>query len=340
MTVYVIGAGASKHAGYPLAYSIGKDLLAWMKSCNASIFEYPLVAEQIREIFGQLEDVDDFFEHVTQLVKKHQSGTVEQRMLKAIAANQRYAAIEAIRDWFLEIRGCGQDDAYADFAAKIIQPGDCILTFNYDVSLDRRLNEFGKWHIGNGYGFTVAGFPANSPTKLFKLHGSTNWLALMDGLPRGGAALVSCVFASPRPAIGTRELEFLGYPNSQDEIFVGNQPALPLMIVGRSKDFSFDTSMGLEYVQFWEGLWQQAKVALTNAARVVICGYSLPATDKAACNLLMNFPRKDAEILVLSGKGRTEEIVSLYKQKDFKNVRPANEIHFEDWVSEFSTAMT
>jgi len=313
-----------------------KDLLVWMKSQTTSILEYPVIAEQIEETFPEVEDVDGLFERMAEIVQNHENGTEEQRITRSLIANgQRPAAGEAIREWFLEIRRDERRGAYADFAEDIVQPGDCVLTFNYDVSLDRRLKEAGKWHVGDGYGFTVEGLAANSPTRLLKLHGSTNWLALMDGLPRRGAAQVLSVFASPRPAIGTRELDFLGYAGHRDPIFPDQCAALPAMIIGRNKRFAFDTSFGPEWEEFWRGLWEQAKIALARAERIVICGYSVPQVDEAAWNLLLNVPQKNAVIEILSGARRTDEIVGEYTRRGFTNVRVAGQLHFENWVSQF-----
>jgi hypothetical protein len=313
---------------------MGADLLAWMRSQADSRSNYPLVAEQIEEAFPQFEDLDDLFEQMEELINQYENGTDEQRMTRTIVANvQRPAAREAIREWFLAIRRDERHRAYADFSKDIVQPGDCLLTFNYDVSLDRRLKEAGKWHVGDGYGFTIEGLPGGSPTRLLKLHGSTNWLALMDGLPIRGPAQVSCAFASPRPAIGTRELDFLGYVGQRDVIFPDKSAALPAMITGRNKKFSFDTSFGDEFAEFWRGLWQQAKAALARAECIVICGYSVPAVDEAACDLLLNAPQRDAKVLVLCGKRRTDEIIAEYKKRGFKSVRAADQCRFEDWVS-------
>jgi hypothetical protein len=335
VTVYVLGAGASKHAGYPLARSMGPDLLAWMRSQTTSMQDYPVIAAQIEETFPQFEDLDDLFEQMKKLIRDYEDGTDEQRQIRSLVANgQRPATEEAIREWFLAVRRGEQRGAYTDFAINIVQHDDYVLTFNYDVSLDRRLREAGKWEIGDGYGFAVAGLKANSPTKLLKLHGSTNWLALMDGLPRNGPAQVSCVFASPRPAFGKRELDFLGYPDERDPIFPSECTALPAMVLGRNKEFYFDTNLGAEWVEFWQGLWQQAEAALACAERIVICGYSLPTVDVAACDLLLNAPRRDAEIIVLSGRRRTNEIISEYRGRGFTSIRAADQHTFEERVSQ------
>ena len=48
-------------------------------------------------------------------------------------------------------------------------PGDTVITFNYDVSLDSKLRQSGKWAIGDGYGFRVEGLPTGSTVRLLKM---------------------------------------------------------------------------------------------------------------------------------------------------------------------------
>ena len=65
--------------------------------------------------------------------------------------------------------------AYAEFADKLVQAGDVIVTFNYDDSLERELKRSGKWDLSDGYGFPFAE-PGRSQVLPLKLHGSMNWL--------------------------------------------------------------------------------------------------------------------------------------------------------------------
>jgi hypothetical protein len=53
MTVYVLGAGASKHAGYPLAGEMCMPLFAWMrKQVNSPPNNYPAAAQFLEEAVG------------------------------------------------------------------------------------------------------------------------------------------------------------------------------------------------------------------------------------------------------------------------------------------------
>jgi hypothetical protein len=142
-----------------------------------------------------------------------------------------------------------------------------------------------------------------------------------------------------RPVIGKNELSFLGYADAVDSAFARGGAALPVMIFpARSKEFYFAANTGAEYVGFWNELWRQATVALQLAARVVICGYSLLPVDERARNLLLNAPKKDAEIVVGSGND-TERIVEQYQKAGYARVMPASEVLFRDWVARLTNGV-
>ena len=68
MTVYVLGAGASKHAGYPLASEMGVRLFEWMKEQVGSERNYPAVADLLEQAFGQCDDIEDLLTRAQQLI--------------------------------------------------------------------------------------------------------------------------------------------------------------------------------------------------------------------------------------------------------------------------------
>lgn len=74
--------------------------------------------------------------------------------------------------------------------AESLDPGDTVISFNYDLLMDRALARRGDWAMNDGYGLSFhrigkhAGDDAdwrdpletNSKIRLLKLHGSLNWL--------------------------------------------------------------------------------------------------------------------------------------------------------------------
>jgi hypothetical protein len=159
-----------------------------------------------------------------------ENGTLDQKCLRAIMMNKRRELIDGLRAWFSEIRNA-EATAYRQFATGIVEPGDCIITFNYDVSLDRELHRAGKWEVGDGYGFVIDRLSANSPTTLLKLHGSTNWLAILFGGATSGFFQFQGSSLGERPAIGSAEIGFLGYEGLSDPLFPRPSAAVSPMIL-------------------------------------------------------------------------------------------------------------
>jgi hypothetical protein len=144
---------------------------------------------------------------------------------------------------------------------------------------------------------------------------------------------------SERPVIAKNELSFLGYTDAVDPRFGRGGAALPVMIFpARSKDFYFAANTGIEYAEFWDDLWWQARKALESAARVVICGYSLLSVDERARKHLLNDPKKDAEIVVASGED-TERIVKDYREAGYARAVAADERFFQKWVASFASSI-
>ena len=173
-TTYILGAGASKHAGYPFISTMGIGLLQWMRSFNSQPDSiYPETAAWLNNRFG--ENIEAIFNGLDGMIRR---GGVD----RAISANvHKPALVQAMREWFDHIHRSNSAHAYGEFASRIVQPGDRVVSFNYDVSLDAKLRESGKWDVGDGYGFAAEGFPRGSTGKLLKLHGSINWWAVLFG---------------------------------------------------------------------------------------------------------------------------------------------------------------
>lgn len=344
MTTYVLGAGASHDAGYPLAKEMASKLLQWMKNSrhdpNSYAAQYPGTAVFLEERFGHFENIEDLVTTIQDQIDEYENGTREQRAQRSLIAHEYGVFKNAVRAWFAEIQQgpALASPAYRDFARDIVVKGDCIITFNYDVSLERELKRAEKFEIGDGYGFRIEDLPEGSATKILKLHGSTSWLALLFGGITSGFFQPGSTLGM-RPVIGRNELSFLGYPNAVDPIFTRGGAALPVMIFpARSKDFYFAANTGVEYAGFWNDLWRQAEVALQSATRVVICGYSLQTVDDRARELLLKLPKKSAEIVVGSGDD-TDRIVREYSQRGYTRASAADEPWFMNWVARHTNSV-
>jgi hypothetical protein len=331
-TVYVLGAGASKHVGYPLASTMGVEILAWMSSHE----RYRDTAESIREMFGDAPNIEDVISKLEDvIILLEGSDKFDDRVRRTTAAHQRAKIGEVIPIWFTEIH-TNTAPAYQQFAEKVVEPGDVIITFNYDDSLERELKRVAKWDISKGYAFQIGPLQTRSEVIVLKLHGSMNWLvSIFNGITSGSFAIGGYSSLGELPCVATDYLRYLGY----DEMlgtFPGGGAFPSLILPGRVKVFHFGTSFGAEHKEFFDTLWFQAAAALKRAEKLVLCGYSLLPVDQRACDLLLGVPSKDTHITVVSGSDG-QRISKQFRDAGIENVECYENGYFETWVAE-STA--
>jgi hypothetical protein len=292
---------------------MGRQLLDWMNGKENLYFDFPASSAFLESRFG--DDIEAIMNGMERAIRR---GTAERGL---IANCYKPAFIQAMREWFAEIHQSNPAAAYGEFAERIIQPGDTVITFNYDVSLDAKLCEVGKWEIGDGYGFDVEGLPSNSPVKVLKVHGSINWLALL--------------FGGSRPAFTDDTLTALGYEGLVDPLFPrdGSTAIPPLILPLNRKRFYFDTNLGRLWEPFWNRLWRKARRAVRTSNRVVICGYGMYPIDRRGCNLL--FRGECGAVIEVCSGSRTGEIVAELRSHG-RRAEGAEHTRFEQWVAAYT----
>lgn len=328
-TVYVFGAGASRDAGHPLASEMGGALFEYMlKSENVSIRGS---AEFLIDTFGETPNIEDLITEIeSQVVKLKNSEVPEDRIQRNRIGNRRVYLGVALQEWFRQIH-LSPAPGYATFAEHIVRPGDVVVTFNYDDSLERELRRFGKWDISRGYGFPLGAEDIPSDVMVLKLHGSVNWLVSLFGGATGGAFLVNPASSmGNHPVIHRVDLESLGYETFSGHTYQSGGAFPCLILPGRSKEFFYDTSFGHEFGDFWDHLWSQAVGALRTADKVVICGYSLPEADQRARDLLFRRPRRETEIEIVSGN-QSARIAGEFRKAGFSRVSAFSGEYFAVW---------
>jgi hypothetical protein len=322
-TVYVLGAGASRHAGYPLTNTFGEEMITWLKH-RSDCRELLNSVETLIECLGPIDNVEKFLSALVETIASDRTD----RFVRAILASGRSSFEIALRYWFNHIR-LVPAVAYQNFVGKILLPGDVIISFNYDVSLEKEMTVSGLFQPSSGYGFHFGRGRPNSKVKMLKLHGSTNWVALILGGARGPTCLISPESLGVQPIIPRDEIEFLGSDDFDIDVercAYAHAMVLPI----REKQFSFNTSFGTEWQDFWDSLWAQAANALQNAQRVVIAGYSLPLSDTRARTLLFSNIPKSALIEVVSASD-SNRIANTFSDHGFRNTH-ALQKYFQDWV--------
>lgn len=177
---------------------------------------------------------------------------------------------------------------------------DSVMTFNYDLVVERALFQRGLWNPEDGYGFSFEKFPEvgsgqDFVTKvpIFKLHGSLNWTGYGFGQPKAEQVF----FYDDGSPI------FAGYlkddtPPLSREVYQGKHGGI-WMMPSFVKEFA---------VPEFLTVWDHAAKALRGAERIVIVGYSLPEADSAACVLLgTNGPAARRVTLVNPSAGELRE---------------------------------
>jgi hypothetical protein len=332
MNVYVLGAGASRHVGYPLASTMGAEMLSWMSKRE----EYQHTAECIKGKFGDSPNIEDVITKLDAYIKSLEgSEELEDRLQRSNAAHQRGKLREVVPVWFTEIH-TNPAPAYQEFAERIVQPGDVIITFNYDDSLERELKRVGKWNFSRGYGFQIGASIEPSLVLVLKLHGSMNWLvSIFGGITSGAFAACDNSSLGQCPHIATDYLKYLGYTDMIGT-FPGGGGFPSLILPGRTKEFYYETSFGPEHEEFFSFLWSHAAAALRRADKIVLCGYSMLPVDERACDLLLNGPRKESSVLVVSGRDG-ERITQTLRGAGFQNAECHDRGLFEMWIESTKT---
>lgn len=345
MRAYILGAGASVAAGYPVATELLHRLSDWLDHCQS---DEPWVGNcrnrivQIKETFGSLDDFEDILrrleEYGYERVKPRGATTYKQNPTDIIHdCNRRIMGepcgvpvapargfypqylrselIQAFREFFYQIeQKPSARSAYDCFAEKKCDTSALVVTLNYDVVLERALLKAGRWDVGDGYGFQFLPDRPASPVTVYKLHGSVNWFKhpVSDG---------------PPPVIFERDLKLLGYCNLVDpRIGPGG------MAVDNQGTFILpDPHKVFLWERFWRPLWQAAADGLRAADEVFIHGYSLPGSDSQARRLLFDNIKKSAAVNIYCLKN-SHLIAEEFRNLQFENVRPFPSVRFETWA--------
>jgi len=276
--VFVLGAGASRFAGYPL----GPDLWAFIRDWKPlEVFSKEAhdavraAMERVLELFPSKEPSKPNLEELFTLLDLA-GGNTELGLSDVDWQDLRPKLILCIWDAFLQHEYDFQRKPPADpSASKVlekwaahVQGGDTLITLNWDLLHEAALFPR-KWHWADGYGFPAPDAPAgiSSPTKMLKLHGSVNWAQKdeQDG----------------QPSIEYKADFFPDSQDSEDTYLKGGSQrsgGRPLIIPSYVKDISGNRLL--------LSLWNQASDALAAATEVVVIGYSLPPADALARHLL------------------------------------------------------
>jgi hypothetical protein len=337
MRAFILGAGASVHAGYPLATGLWSALESWARATYPAEHMFCSVVDEMNTRFDLsksfelvLTDLDNRINILLNTTPIAPDDNFQKHLLLQLRNNMA----SMIPSYFNSLRS-QPASLYDIFAGQVLASGDVVITFNYDLALDRALRRSNKWSIRDGYGFEVdIAALGSSPCKLFKLHGSTNWRGeVFRGMEGFSQMNWDERSLGQRPVIDSSELEYLGYLNASDpRCHRGRVRIESLIMPTANKQFFIETSLGREWQGFWNSLWAQAGEALQASDEVHLIGYSIPEYDDRARGLLGTMTNRAAKIEACCYTG-TSSVVESLKGLGLVNARPASVTDFEGWVS-------
>lgn len=293
--VYILGAGASEFAGYPL----GPDLWAWLRAADlGDSWAKDRAAEVIQEVSRILEamppadhdkpDLEALFTRLDlaemgieplipglpdwSLLRPRLIAMItnaflycEFRLQQEFRKGQRAEAACTLQNW-----------------ADVVRPRDTIITFNWDILHEAALWRAHKWHYADGYGFECHDAPnaGGSPVKVLKLHGSVNWAQAVPADCQPDIEHKADFFQNGRD--GPKSFEkHLGQLN------LGKNLITPSYL----KNIS-DNRLLID-------IWGQALSALREATEVVSIGYSLNPADALARVLISLGLSQNRDLMII-----------------------------------------
>jgi len=383
MNCYVLGAGVSKSVNYPLGSELfdaidqfvrqsgpcidrfdyqkdWEDLTRWLEGNPNPTIAQAYRTRNIEHLFTVLDFADELRnDALLNTFHSRASSKLREKKAEAFGMYDRtvedYGRFRRILLWALEHyfsqRHCedvqnSKDpnwDALRAFGNSLA-PGDVVITFNYDATVERVLLGQGRWSPRDGYGFeivfqqsrddrTVVDPWGRSAVTVLHVHGATGWYRrpfFAPGyVPQGSRAVPFEVFgAAPAQTQISLDPEFL----TGLGIFNAVDACLPDKIaVPHERHVVLHPSFLKDYLSD-EGviaaLWQRAAEALRRADRVFIVGYSLPKADSAALTLLLT-SCADGRARIINPHGGTKvKLGSLLHTGDsFQGTA-----YFEDWA--------
>lgn len=334
--VFLLGAGFSKLAGLPLANELVNFLQNHLNtSCNTSDIDFRKeFSDFIIGINPSLSSNVELFLTYIDLALLNNS----------VGIFTHYASPEDLRLFRMRLSGTlFRAFKYAHYAHKEniteqkeinkiflkfcenLNEGDTVITFNYDLIVEKGLWLKDKWTFLDGYGLyknindfqaTWGGtYPSDKPTesivKVYKLHGSLGWI--YDGLDE--------------------QIIFIGMPDYFPG-YAGLFCERNLHPSGARWDEG-TTFIEPSYLKRFNstpvlGIWERAFQALQQANELIIIGYSLPEADVAAQVFLASAVRtsKIQSITVIDPCGSVfDKFSALFGKEIVKKEMP-----FEKWV--------
>ncbi len=180
-------------------------------------------------------------------------------------------------------------DLLSKFHSHFLTNCDTIITFNYDLLLEKYLFQNDMWFPKDGYGFTPAYLPningkylnRVSEIKLLKLHGSLNWDRKAD---------TNNICLNWQDDDGN--YFFPGYlekENYNDFKYFGSHSSGGWILPSWFKQFDYNELITV---------WRKSFEALNTSEEIIFIGYSLPSADSAVYALFSTIDWSGKKIII------------------------------------------
>jgi len=325
----ILGAGFSRPAGYPLAKDLWETILSISKGFSSSRRESKF-NDDLRYYLKFLEDAKDikikpesinFEQFMSHLDREHflglrggdtwsdegNEGTiVVKTLIGHILANQ-LVTTPSIPELYLEF-------------ARRLQPSDYIITFNYDILLERALDAVGKPYrlfpnryksIGPYSGIVD---DRRDEVVILKVHGSIDWFdkknfnrRVQEYSEQGASSPKDLIFSNEEkfgveplvdgPRLEHDSLQYIHRVRHIEALY-----SQPLMFLATPRLLSPSTDK-IIYSNTVGNLWEGVDSAGTHNLSMAIIGFSLPPQDEYSLQIFYSMIRNyqfiewDTEIL-------------------------------------------
>lgn len=258
--MFVLGAGVSASCGIPVAQNIlraavdrleNSDIAARDKIHKLLDYLYPSFSTALRN-YPNIEDFMNLLEMAQQVNSEDfiKSSIWPVEDLKEVEAG----VLQSVTDYlWAQMKHCDLDPL-KKFVSHVLRPRDTIVTFNWDVTLERALSEDDKLNFW---------YEPTTDVLLLKPHGSIDWFR-PDKLPAEIA----------KSALRKIDDELSVYPEftlAKHKTMKTQPPVIVPPIA--QKDFTGS---------FFRQTWKRVYRAVSRATEVYFIGYSLPKEDQFA----------------------------------------------------------
>lgn len=296
--VFILGNGFSCTCGLPIASELFKKLTIYeeIPDCfYGDDYNYYCVLEILHTYFEhtkKMPSLEDFFNFIYSFVAVTQKSSIGNLFYPEISNLDFYAAQEFIIKWieaylwnFCEFAEDKKHYKYILKFAKLLNDNDIIITFNYDILLEKALHDLGKSFSYNRSN--------NNNLIILKPHGSINWFQTTREIKK----------ESSNYAPLNKEKTIYKYKHFYTQ--VGEPLKFQPFIVP-------PTMLKLYESPFLIRIWEEATISIKNADKLIFIGYSLPKEDQFSRILFHNatLDKWDRKVYIINP---SQEINDIYK---------------------------